>query len=133
MTPWIRAAVLLGVLYAAIGIVFALPATHAKAWRLAAWGVSGVAFIAHIASERFRLRCSPRRAALHVAAGAALGAFGLAVGAYIHALAVASSSEHQRRLLLAFLIWPVITGIPAFLVALGLGVLLGPRDAQVPR
>jgi len=40
--------VILGVLYAFVGIVFAVPASHVKVWRLAAWLVSAVAYAAHI-------------------------------------------------------------------------------------
>ena len=110
--------VILGIVYAFIGIVFAMPAGHVKAWRLAAWVLSAVAYGAHICYERFRLRNSPRSTAVHVALAAALGAFGLAVGANIHSLSVESTREHRRLLLLALGLWPIITGLPAFLVAL---------------
>ena len=122
--PWIRAVVLIGVLYALIGIVFTWPATHVRAWRLAAWLLSGAAYAAHIGYERFGLRNTPRRAASHVASAVAVGAFGLAVGATIHSLSVASTSQHRRLLLVALVAWPVMTGLPAFLVALGASELL---------
>ena len=117
--PWVRALVLLGVMYAFVGIVFAVPADHVKVWRLAAWVVSAIAYAAHICYERFRLRNSPRSAALHVALAVALGAFGLAVGANIHSLSIGSTNEHRRLLLLPLVLWPVITALPAFLIALG--------------
>ena len=123
--------VILGVVYAFVGIVFAMPASHVKAWRLAAWVVSAVAYAAHICYERFRLQNSPRLSALHVALAAALGAFGLAVGANIHSLSAGSTNEHRRLLLLALLVWPIITALPAFLVALVAGwvlALAGPRS-----
>src|SRR5205814_9896981 len=88
---WISAAILLATLYALVGIVFALPTTHVKAWGLAAWGISSVAYAAHIWHERFRLRNSVVAAALHVASAAALGAFGLALGANIHSLCLGST------------------------------------------
>jgi hypothetical protein len=106
-----------------VGIVFALPTSHVRAWRLAAWAVSAVGFAAHIAYERFRLRDPPGLAALHVALAAALGAFGLAVGANIHSLSV-GSDRHRQLLLLSLAIWPVITAVPAFLVALVANVVL---------
>ena len=121
---WIAAAILIGVMYAVIGVVFAWPATHVRLWRLAAWLLSGAAYAAHIGYECFGLRNSPRRAALHVASAVAVGAFGLAVGATIHSLSVASTSQHRRLLLIAFVAWPVMTGLPAFLVALGASELL---------
>jgi hypothetical protein len=115
---WVRAAVLLGVGYALVGVVFAIPVTHVYAWRLAAWLVSAIGYAAHIAYERFRLRNSPGSAALHVACAVALGAFGLAVRANIHSLSIGSTTQHHRLLLLALVIWPVMTALPAFLVAL---------------
>ena len=115
-------AMLIGVAYAVVGITFALPATHAQAWRLAAWAVSGLAYAGHIGYERFRLHDPPPRAALYVALAVALGAFGLAVGANIHALSVGSSAQHQRLLRLSLAIWPVMTAVPAFLVALVINV-----------
>jgi len=116
---WVRAVINLGVVYALVGIVFAVPASHVKVWRLAAWMVSATAYAAHIGYERFRLRNSPRSAALHVALAVALGAFGLAVGANIHSLSLGSPNEHQGLLLLALGLWPVISALPAFLFALG--------------
>ena len=114
----------LGIGYALVGIVFALPATHVHAWRLAAWVVSAIGYAAHIAYERFRLKNSPGSAALHVAFAVALGAFGLAVGANIHSLSSGLTNQHRQLLLLALGIWPVITAPPAFLVALGTNMVL---------
>ncbi len=111
--------VIIGVVYAFVGIVFGVPASHVKVWRLAAWVVSAVAYAAHICYERFRLRNSPALAALHIALAVALGAFGLAAGANIHSLWDESSNEHRRLLLLALGLWPVIAGLLAFLIALG--------------
>jgi hypothetical protein len=122
--PWFRAVVLVGAGYALVGVVFALPASHVYAWRLAAWGVSGVAYATHLGYERFRLRNAPLSAALHVALAAALGALGLAVGAIVHSLSATTTSQHQRLLLVALVAWPVITGVPAFLVGLGASGLL---------
>ena len=110
--------VILGIIYAFVGIVFAVPASHAKAWRLAAWVVSAIAYATHVCYERFRLRNSPGSGALHVALAVALGAFGLAVGANIHSLRLESTNEHRRLLILALGLWPVITALPAFLFAL---------------
>ena len=122
--PWLRAAILVGVVYALVGIAFAVPATHVQAWRLAAWVVSAIAYAAHIAYEHFRLRNSSLSAALHVALAVALGAFGLAVGANIHSLSTGSTDQHRQLLLLSLAIWPLITALPAFLVALGISAVL---------
>jgi len=113
-----------GAWYALVGITFAVPSTHVRAWRLAAWIVSAMAYAAHLAYERFRLRDGPSSSALHVAFGVALGAFGLAVGANIHSLFVRSTNQQHQLLLLSLAIWPVITAVPAFLVALGANVVL---------
>ena len=121
---WFRAVVFIGALYALVGITFALPASHARVWRLAAWMVSGAVYVVHLGFERFRLRNSALPGALHAAMAAALGAFGLAVGANIHSFSVGSTSQHHRLLLVALVAWPVITGVPAFLVGLGVSGLL---------
>ena len=124
-TPtWVPTVVILGIGYALVGIVFAVPTTHVRAWRLAAWAVSGMGYAAHIAYERFRLRNPPASAALHVALAVALGAFGLAVGANIHSLSAGSVNQHRQLLLLSLGIWPVMTALPAFLVAFGASVVL---------
>jgi hypothetical protein len=129
---WLRTAVFLGIGYALVGIVFAVPATNVKTWRLAAWVVSAIGYAAHIAYERFRLQNSPGSAALHVAFAVALGAFGLAVGANIHSLSVGSTNLHRQLLLLSLGIWPVITALPAFLVAFVTNIVLerAPRNVQ---
>jgi hypothetical protein len=129
---WVRMVVLLGIWYALVGIVFAAPASHVQAWRLAAWVLSAIGFAAHIAYERFRLRNSPAAAALHVAVAVALGAFGLPVGANIHSLFIVSSNQHRQLLLLALLLWPLITVVPAFVVALGANLVLARVFGSAP-
>lgn len=124
MRPSTRAVVLVGVFYAVIGVVFAWPEHHVRMWRLAAWLVSAAAYTAHIGYEYFRTRTAPGRAAVRVALAVALGAFGLAVSATIHSLLVASTGQHRRRVLLALAIWPIITGLPAFVVALAATAML---------
>ena len=102
---------LFGFMYLAVGITFA-----ELGWRLAAWFVSAIAFAVHIWYEHFRLRNSPRRTALHVSAAAALGAFGLAIAANVHEL-WANPGNHRSLLLLALVLWPILTAVPAFVVA----------------
>jgi len=119
---WLPEVIFLGVLYLAAGIVFgALAGGSASnqmrtAWRLAAWLTSAAAFAAHIWYELFRLRHSSLTTALHVSLGAALGAFGLAVAANLHAQWAATGN--QRLLALALVLWPALTAVPAFVVAL---------------
>jgi len=86
-------------------------------WRWAAWIVSAVAFGAHIIYEQVRLRSSARITALRVASAAGLGAFALAVAANVHAQTT-SQHEHSLSLALSLAIWPVMTALPAFVVAL---------------
>jgi hypothetical protein len=120
--PWLGVVILLGVLYLLAGIVFGTLAGSSASnqmrtlWRLAAWLTSAVAFGAHIWYEQVQLRHSPVITALHVSLAAAWGAFGLAVAANLHGLSVASANH--RLLALALAVWPAMTAVPAFLVAL---------------
>jgi len=107
-----------GVVYLVVGVGFPNPPASNKwqfMWRLAAWLICAVAFAIHIALAHFRFRNSPSRTALQAALSVALGAFGLAAAANIHALT--AGTGNQRLLALALVIWPVITGLPAFMVA----------------
>ena len=129
------AIILVGVTYAVVGVVFARPETHVRAWRLAAWLVSAAAYAAHIGYECFRIRATPLRAARRVALAVALGAFGLALSATVHSLLVGSSTQHRRLVGLALVIWPILTGLPSFLVALAASELLTrlpPRPRGAP-
>ena len=125
---WFAWALLAGALYVIIGVGFApLSVPSVFFWRLATWMVSAVVYAAHIGYEHFRIRSSPGSAALHVAFGAAVGAFGLAAAAIVHSLV--TGTGNLRLLRIALLIWPLITGGPAFLVALVLTAVL----VRVPR
>ncbi len=116
-------AIFFAIVYPVVGIAFGALANPSVSnemritWRLAAWLVSAAAFAAHVGYEHFRLRSSPLRAALHVAVAVALGAFALAVWVNVHAHW--SASSHQSPLApVALVVFPVVTGVPAFLVAL---------------
>jgi disulfide bond formation protein DsbB len=89
------------------------------AWRLAAWVISAVAFAAHIYFDHARLRSSPQITALHAALAVGLAGFGLAVSASLHGHA----TNHPFPVI-ALAIWPVMTALPAFLVALIVAVVL---------
>jgi hypothetical protein len=118
---WFRAILLLAVAYLIVGFGFAtIGNTSATVemrnlWRLAAWVVSAVAYLAHIWYEQFRLQNSPRTTALHTSSAAATASFGLAVSANIHAQFV--SSSNPTMLALSLVLWPLLTMIPAFVVA----------------
>jgi hypothetical protein len=138
-TRWLRAMILVGAIYLVASLGFGALAGAAGshqmrvAWRLAAWATSAVAFGAHIWYEHFTLRSSTRRTALHVAMSAALGAFGLALAANVHARAANTGSP--RALAIALVAWPVLVGLPAFLVALtaaaGLTVVRRRRERRI--
>lgn len=116
---WLRAVMLFGMVYLVVGVSFPNPAAPNKMqfmWRLAAWLTCAVAFAIHIVLEHFQLQNSPSRTALHASVSVALGAFALAAAANIHALT--AGTGNQRLLALALVIWPIITGVPAFVVAL---------------
>lgn len=120
--PWFRVALLVGIIYFAVGRLFTVPMTHVQAWRLAAWLVSGVAFAAHIGHEHFKTRHSPRAIARDAAVAVAIGAFLLAVAGMVHSLWVTSTV--RTVWFLALVLWPAFTAIPAFLVALAVATLL---------
>ena len=130
---WVLPALLLGGMYFLIGRVFALPVNHVRLWRLAAWVLSGAAYAAHIGYEHFRLRHSPRSAALHAALAVAIGAFALAAAGALHSLLAASAIRSSW--LLALVAWPMVTAVPAFFVALVAGAVLArlSRSAGVGR
>jgi hypothetical protein len=129
----VGAVILVGIAYFVVGFVFAALANpsvsdQVRVWRLAAWVVSAAVFAAHIGYEHFRLGNSPRATALHAAVAVAVGAFLLAVAATAHASVVVSHAPYWR-FLLALVVWPIITALPAFLVAFVAGAML----ARLPR
>lgn len=127
--PWIRNAILAGVLYVAAGLLLPLLAGASvqmlRFWRWSAFVVSGVVLAAHVAHEHFRLHNSTRTTAWHAAVGAALGGFGFALAGNIHELGLASG--YRPKMLIALVTWPLLTGVPAFLVALVIAALLTMR------
>ena len=92
-----------------------------KGWRFAAWLLSLVVFAVHFAIERDR---DPRRlnVAARVALAVAIGAFGVAaLGPFrMHW----GEPARLKLAALSLVAWPLITGIPAFVVALLGGIVL---------
>jgi len=121
--PWFFRALLVGGLYAAIGVVFAAPTNHVRGWRLAAWVASAAVYATHITYEEIRMRCSLWATAWHVAVAASVGGFGLAVAATVRSILV-PPTYHRSRFLLALVVWPIVTGAPAFLVAIPAAAVL---------
>ena len=128
---WFLAALLVGGAYGLIGSLFALPASHVHAWRLAAWIVSGAVYAAHIGYEHLRLRSSPGLTALHVAVAVAMGAFALVVSGMLHDLWTASTIRPVW--LLAVVVLPAVTGVPAFLGGLVIETTLRRFSAERSR
>jgi len=124
----VRTVLFLGVVYFIVGVVFGALAGRAEtsqgrvAWRWAAWALSAAIFGGHIVYERVRARTSPRVTALHASSAAALGAFGLAVAANVHAHTV-GAREHALALALSLVIWPIMTALPAFVAGLVAAIL----------
>jgi hypothetical protein len=130
---WLRL-VILGVVYFVIGYgstLFDQPFSgQVHFWRLAAWVASAAVYVAHFGYEHFRLTNSPAITALHVALAVAVGGFLLAVAATTHAAIVPEHAPYAR-LLIAWVAWPLVTGLPAFMVALV--IAFGLRWLNIPR
>ena len=113
-----RVVLILGALYAVVGIVFGALAGRSAtlemrvAWRWAAWLVSLAAFAAHIGYEQVSRHSSPAATAWRVSSATAIGAFGLALAAVIHAV-----TTHQRFPAVMLVVWPGLTALPSFVVA----------------
>jgi hypothetical protein len=122
---WQRAVILFGIVYLVVGVFFPNPSASNElqfVWRLGAWLICALAFAIHIGLEHFRFRDSPYRTALHVSASVSIGAFALAVAANINALR--TGTGNQRLLVLALVIWPIMAGVPAFIIALVIAAVL---------
>jgi hypothetical protein len=132
---WLRTVILVGVLYLAVGITSAALAGAAASnqirsfWRLSAFIVSAVVFAGHIAYEHLRLRSAARATAWHASAAVAFGACALALVANIHDLG--SASGYRPRVLIALVGWPLLTAVPAFIVALVVAAGLGVKRPSV--
>jgi hypothetical protein len=122
---WLRAVLLTGAIYCTIGIGFGAFAAFAAssssqrmvvAWRVASFVVSLVVFAVHIGYDYFGIGNRPLIVAWHASLAVALGSLLLAVSANIYSFRIA---EAQHGLLaIALVVWPLMTGIPAFVVAL---------------
>ena len=116
---------LFGIAYAVVGIAFPNPSDPNQGqqiWRLTAWIICVIIFGIQIWYEHFRFHNKPLLVALHAAVSAALGAFGIAVAANIHSL-YSASSKHLL-LVLSLILWPIFVGVPAFVVAVIIALIL---------
>lgn len=123
----------MGGIYFVLGLTpSVLPAsshTWTLVWRWLAFLLSGVAFAAHIAYEHFRLGNRARKTAWHASVAVALGGFALALAANLHDLG--SASGYRPRMLIALAAWPLLTAVPAFLVALAVAAGLGLKQSHL--
>ena len=126
--------ILFGTVYAVVGIAFPNPSVANRSqflWRLGAWLICAFAFGLNVLYEHFRLRNSPLQIAFHSSISVALGALALAIAANIHALQ--TQTGNQSRLLMALLLWPIITTVPSFLVSLTTAFILDRIQPKRPR
>ena len=123
---WLRAALLFGLGYFLVGRLFAVPGEHAQAWRFAAWSVSLLLYTTHFRLERARPSTAPRAVALHVATAVAIGAFALAVALTIRSISAQGSL--RMTWVLAWVLFPLVTATPAFLVALAAAIVAARRS-----
>jgi hypothetical protein len=116
-----RAILLASAAYIVIGMGTAALARDAssvagvKGWRLAAWLLSVGVFASHIAVLYRHHRSRPVFSASQVGVAVALGALGLAVLGPVRSHWSEPARIHMMAL--AVIAWPVLTGLPAFCVA----------------
>lgn len=119
---WTSIGILVAGVYAVTGIAFATLANASASsqmritWRLTAWLISAAAFAAQVGYEHFRLRNASITTALHASVAVGVGAFVLAAVANVRALWI--GSDRQALLAISLIAWPVLTAVPAFVVAL---------------
>lgn len=129
---WFGIAVLVGIVYGAVGVSLAIPSDHVRLWRLAAWAISAAIYFLQIGYEHFRLRNSLLASSFHVAVAAAIGGFALALAAFVHSFLILPPYP-RSRFHLALVAWPILTGVPAFFVALVIkGLLTWLRPSREP-
>jgi hypothetical protein len=111
--------------YAVIGVVTGALAGSASSvdardvWRLAGWVLSAVVFLVDLVYDRARVGGTPVASAARVAGSVALGAFLLAAAGPVRSYW--GTERFWRVTLLSLVVWPVIAGVPAFVVGLAGG------------
>ena len=125
---WYNAAIVVGVGYFFFTVTTGALAAMAQTgrglflWRVSAFVFCGLVFLAHMTYEHFRIHSSPKATAVHTALAVAFGALTLAASANMNDLF--SESGYRWRMLLALLLWPILTGVPAFIAAYILAISL---------
>lgn len=127
----LRRIVIVALIYCVIGVATSFlsgaagSASLRTAWRLVAWALSLVTFGGQIIYERLRLRAGSVSAALRTCAAVALAALVLAVVGPVRTHW--GMADQWQAALLSVVVWPIATAVPAFLVALAGGTLIGRR------
>jgi hypothetical protein len=116
---WLRAVLLTGAIYCTIGISFSAFAARLSsqrvAWNVASFVVSLIVFAVHIGYEHFGIGNRPLIVAWHASLAVALGSFLLPS----RLISIHFASRTPAQLLaIALVVWPLMVGIPAFVVAL---------------
>jgi hypothetical protein len=121
----LRQACAIGTLYLFIGLATTAlsSAGPVRVVRLSAWVASAIVFAVHVWRERVTAGASRRTAALAAALGVAIGGFGVALAANIHAMGTSASLS----LRLSLIIWPIMLGVPALVAAWILAFALRPK------
>ncbi len=118
---WLKVMILSSTLYLLIGIIFPLfskslsPREIPNLWRLLSFLTSAFVYGIHIGYEHSRLHNTPLQIAFHTSLAVALGAIVLA--GFINIEALWANPGNHNSLLTAIFLWPLITGVPAFIVA----------------
>lgn len=97
-------------------------------WRLSAFVGSAAVLAAHVAHEHFRLASPARTTAWHASVAAGFGGLAIALSANVHE--ISSAADYRPRMLVALVAWPLLTGVPAFLIARIAAAVLGRRHAR---
>ena len=122
--------------YVAIGVITPFLAgdgtspARLTTWRLVAWILSLAVFAAHVTAARLREQRSPAASAVQVALAVALAATVLAAAGPVRTYWGKPNSA--RMILLSLVLWPVMTGLPAFVAAFVAGRIIrrGPESAD---
>jgi drug/metabolite transporter (DMT)-like permease len=129
-TRWILAALVAAALYLVIGVVTASLAGSASSlpgrnlWRYAAWVLCLLVFAGHLVRERVHRGFNAWSAALHAAVAVAIGGLALAAAGPVRTY---WGTGTAGRALLALVTWPLLVGVPAFLVGLAGATILRSR------
>jgi hypothetical protein len=112
-----------GLAYIVIGIVTAdVAAFQGRPGRLMGWGASLLVYVVQLLVERLRFDHTTLRSALHASGAVAIAAFVLALVGPVRAH---WGAVDQPRALMALILWPVLAGLPSFVLGLGAAAMIG--------